>query len=147
MFKKILIANRGEIACRIIKTARRMGIATVAVIAACLILALPVSACPNETRESKWRNSDLVVKGEANCKRAESICKLTISKTIKGARLLKQKREIFIIVRFNDADNLYCGIEWTVDEEGRYRGTFYLDAGPSGNFTATHWPYAKKVDE
>ncbi|HYA81282.1 MAG TPA: biotin carboxylase N-terminal domain-containing protein, partial [Methylocystis sp.] len=31
MFGKILIANRGEIACRIIKTARRMGIATVAV--------------------------------------------------------------------------------------------------------------------
>ncbi len=31
MFGKILIANRGEIACRIIKTARRIGIATVAV--------------------------------------------------------------------------------------------------------------------
>ncbi|MDF1836115.1 MAG: acetyl/propionyl/methylcrotonyl-CoA carboxylase subunit alpha [Alteraurantiacibacter sp. bin_em_oilr2.035] len=31
MFSKILIANRGEIACRVIKTARRMGIATVAV--------------------------------------------------------------------------------------------------------------------
>ncbi len=31
MFRKILIANRGEIACRIIKTARRMGIASVAV--------------------------------------------------------------------------------------------------------------------
>jgi propionyl-CoA carboxylase alpha chain len=31
MFRKILIANRGEIACRIIRTARRMGIATVAV--------------------------------------------------------------------------------------------------------------------
>ena len=31
MFDKILIANRGEIACRIIKTARRMGISTVAV--------------------------------------------------------------------------------------------------------------------
>src|SRR3569833_2751354 len=31
MFKRILIANRGEIACRVIKTARRMGIATVAV--------------------------------------------------------------------------------------------------------------------
>ena len=30
MFKKILIANRGEIACRVIKTAREMGIATVA---------------------------------------------------------------------------------------------------------------------
>ncbi|MCU4654849.1 acetyl/propionyl/methylcrotonyl-CoA carboxylase subunit alpha [Roseibacterium sp. SDUM158016] len=31
MFKKLLIANRGEIACRVIKTARKMGIATVAV--------------------------------------------------------------------------------------------------------------------
>jgi propionyl-CoA carboxylase alpha chain len=31
MFKRILIANRGEIACRIIKTARRMGIVTIAV--------------------------------------------------------------------------------------------------------------------
>jgi propionyl-CoA carboxylase alpha chain len=31
MFKKILIANRGEIACRVIKTAKRMGIKTVAV--------------------------------------------------------------------------------------------------------------------
>ena len=31
MFKKILIANRGEIACRVIVTAKKMGIATVAV--------------------------------------------------------------------------------------------------------------------
>ena len=31
MFKKILIANRGEIACRVIKTAKQMGIKTVAV--------------------------------------------------------------------------------------------------------------------
>ncbi|QQN73822.1 acetyl/propionyl/methylcrotonyl-CoA carboxylase subunit alpha [Croceicoccus sp. YJ47] len=31
MFKKILIANRGEIACRVIKSAKKMGIATVAV--------------------------------------------------------------------------------------------------------------------
>ena len=33
MFEKILIANRGEIACRIIRTCRRMGIRTVAVFA------------------------------------------------------------------------------------------------------------------
>src|SRR3982751_3059661 len=31
MFKKILIANRGEIACRVIRTAKKMGIETVAV--------------------------------------------------------------------------------------------------------------------
>ena len=31
MFKKLLIANRAEIACRVITTARRMGVRTVAV--------------------------------------------------------------------------------------------------------------------
>ena len=31
MFDKLLIANRGEIACRVIKTARKMGLKTVAI--------------------------------------------------------------------------------------------------------------------
>ena len=31
MFRKVLIANRGAIACRIVRTLRRMGIASVAV--------------------------------------------------------------------------------------------------------------------
>ena len=45
MFDKILIANRGEIACRIARTARRMGIRTVAVHSEADAHALHVEAC------------------------------------------------------------------------------------------------------
>ena len=45
MFRKILIANRGEIACRVAATARRMGIATVAVYSDADATAKHVQAC------------------------------------------------------------------------------------------------------
>lgn len=45
MFKKILIANRGEIACRVASTARQMGIATVAVYSDADRHAAHVKAC------------------------------------------------------------------------------------------------------
>src|SRR5512135_1346334 len=45
MFRKILIANRGEIACRIARTARRMGVETVAVYSDADARALHVEAC------------------------------------------------------------------------------------------------------
>jgi 3-methylcrotonyl-CoA carboxylase alpha subunit len=45
MFKKILIANRGEIACRVAATARRLGVKTVAVYADADATAKHVAAC------------------------------------------------------------------------------------------------------
>jgi 3-methylcrotonyl-CoA carboxylase alpha subunit len=45
MFRKLLIANRGEIACRIAQTARRLGIATVAVYSEADARAAHVMAC------------------------------------------------------------------------------------------------------
>ncbi len=45
MFKKILIANRGEIACRVASTARRMGVKTVAVYSDADVNAKHVGAC------------------------------------------------------------------------------------------------------
>src|SRR5438270_413302 len=53
MFKKLLIANRGEIACRIIGTARRMGIATVAIYSDADVEARHVrmAASDNEVRD------------------------------------------------------------------------------------------------
>jgi len=45
MFKKILIANRGEIACRVAATARRLGVKTVAVYSDADAQARHVHAC------------------------------------------------------------------------------------------------------
>jgi 3-methylcrotonyl-CoA carboxylase alpha subunit len=67
MFSKILIANRGEIACRVIRTARRMGVATVAVYSEADAGALHV-AMANEARligpppaRQSYLNSEAIV--------------------------------------------------------------------------------------
>ncbi|MBT6273828.1 MAG: acetyl/propionyl/methylcrotonyl-CoA carboxylase subunit alpha [Chromatiales bacterium] len=67
MFEKILIANRGEIACRVIRTARRMGIATVAIYSEADVGALHVQqadeACyvgPAPSSES-YLNADAII--------------------------------------------------------------------------------------
>ena len=67
MFDKILIANRGEIACRIARTARRMGLRTVAVYSDADADALHVAACdeayrlgPAPPRESYLRGDAII---------------------------------------------------------------------------------------
>ena len=67
MFDKILIANRGEIACRIARTARRMGIGSVAVYSDADAAALHVAACdeayrlgPAPPRESYLRGDRII---------------------------------------------------------------------------------------
>ena len=67
MFNKILVANRGEIACRVIRTARHMGIATVAVYSDADADALHVSMAdeavhigPAQARESYLRGEKII---------------------------------------------------------------------------------------
>lgn len=78
MFNKILIANRGEIACRIIKTAKRLGIATVAVYSTADQHSLHVSQADEAyciggapARES-YLNIDAILEA-ANASHAEAI--------------------------------------------------------------------------
>ena len=64
MFKKILIANRGEIACRVAATARKMGVRTVAVYSDADANAKHVLACDEAVHIGGAAPRDSYLRGE-----------------------------------------------------------------------------------
>ena len=64
MFSKLLIANRGEIACRIARTARRMGIGTVAVFSDADAHAAHVAACDEAVHIGGARPQESYLRGD-----------------------------------------------------------------------------------
>jgi 3-methylcrotonyl-CoA carboxylase alpha subunit len=65
MFPKILIANRGEIACRVARTARRLGVRTVAVYSDADARAAHVAACDEAVRIGGPLPRDSYLRGDA----------------------------------------------------------------------------------
>jgi 3-methylcrotonyl-CoA carboxylase alpha subunit len=65
VFKRILIANRGEIACRVAATAARLGIETVAVYSDADARAAHVAACDQALRLGPAAARESYLKGEA----------------------------------------------------------------------------------
>ncbi|CAM9273882.1 unnamed protein product [Scytosiphon promiscuus] len=65
MFHKILVANRGEIACRVIKTAKRMGVATVAVYSDADVNSLHVALADEAVRIGPPPALESYLKGDA----------------------------------------------------------------------------------
>src|SRR6202040_2714154 len=65
MFDRLLIANRGEIACRIARTAQRMGIRTIAVYSDADAGAMHVAACDEAHRIGPAPPRESYLNGEA----------------------------------------------------------------------------------
>src|SRR6476661_4055456 len=90
MFKKILIANRGEIACRVIRTAHRMGIATVAVYSDADADALHVRQADEAVRIGPPPSAESYLRAE----RIVEACKLTGAEAVHpGYGFLSEKAE------------------------------------------------------
>src|SRR5260221_3925573 len=88
MFKKILIANRGEIACRVIRTARRMGIATVAVYSDADADALHVRAADESVRIGPPPSAESYLRGD----RIIEACRRTGAEAVHpGYRVLSEE--------------------------------------------------------
>ena len=72
MFTKILIANRGEIACRVARTARRMGVGTVAIYSDADARALHVDACDEAYRIGPPPPRESYLEGRRDHRRSRS---------------------------------------------------------------------------
>ncbi len=103
MFTKILIANRGEIACRVIKTARKMGISTVAVYSDADANALHVSMAdeavylgPSPSRESYLLSEKVIQAAKRTGAQAIHPGYGFLSENAEFCRLCEQEKIIFI---------------------------------------------------
>ena len=121
MFKKILIANRGEIACRIIKTARRMGIATVAVYSAA-----PVLGCSGPGTQGHAYNADVLVVGSLIDIDKTLVDKVVAKKVIKGTKF-----ENYIVEWGGGGYSDECAF---LSPPFRVRGVYFLKRQDDGKF-------------